>query len=42
MHYALLGDIHSSKEDLEKVLADISEKAPEADLVSEQAICLNV
>ena len=30
MHYALLGDIHSSKEDLEKVLADISEKAPEA------------
>lgn len=30
MHYALLGDIHSSKEDLEKVLADISEKSPEA------------
>ncbi|MBO0600383.1 metallophosphoesterase family protein [Sporosarcina sp. E16_3] len=30
MHYALLGDIHSSIEDLEKVLADISEKAPEA------------
>lgn len=30
MHYALLGDIHSSKEDLEKVLADISEKAPKA------------
>jgi predicted phosphodiesterase len=30
MHYAILGDIHSSKEDLEKVLADISEKAPEA------------
>ena len=28
MHY--LGDIHSSKEDLEKVLADISDKAPEA------------
>ena len=26
MHYALLGDIHSSKEDLEKVLADISDK----------------
>lgn len=30
MNYALLGDIHSSKEDLEKVLADITEKAPEA------------
>ncbi|WP_342538516.1 metallophosphoesterase family protein [Sporosarcina sp. FSL K6-1540] len=30
MHYALLGDIHSSKEDLEKVLMDISEKYPEA------------
>jgi predicted phosphodiesterase len=30
MHYALLGDIHSSKEDLEKVLADILEKSPEA------------
>ena len=30
MHYALLGDIHSSKEDLEKVLADISEKCPAA------------
>ncbi|MBO0586536.1 metallophosphoesterase family protein [Sporosarcina sp. E16_8] len=30
MHYALLGDIHSSKEDLEKVLADILEKCPEA------------
>lgn len=30
MYYALLGDIHSSKEDLEIVLADISEKAPEA------------
>lgn len=30
MYYALLGDIHSSKEDLEKVLADISEKSPEA------------
>lgn len=30
MHYALLGDIHSSKDDLEKVLADISEKSPEA------------
>jgi len=33
MHYALLGDIHSSKEDLEKVLTDISEKYPEAVLV---------
>ncbi len=30
MNYALLGDIHSSKEDLEKVLAHITEKAPEA------------
>jgi len=30
MHYALLGDIHSSKEDLERVLADISEKCPAA------------
>ncbi|MER2088453.1 MAG: metallophosphoesterase [Sporosarcina sp.] len=30
MHYALLGDIHSSKEDLEKVLTDITEKSPEA------------
>ena len=30
MYYALLGDIHSSKEDLEKVLADINEKFPEA------------
>jgi len=30
MHYALLGDIHSSKEDLERVLADISEKCPTA------------
>jgi len=30
MHYALFGDIHSSKEDLEKVLADISEKSPKA------------
>ncbi len=30
MQYALLGDIHSSKEDLEKVLTDISEKSPEA------------
>lgn len=30
MKYALLGDIHSSKEDLEAVLADIDAKAPEA------------
>lgn len=30
MQYALLGDIHSSKEELETVLADIVEKAPEA------------
>ena len=30
MYYALFGDIHSSKEDLEKVLTDITEKAPEA------------
>ncbi len=33
MHYALLGDIHSSKNDLEKVLADILKKAPKAELV---------
>ncbi|WP_318617437.1 metallophosphoesterase family protein [Sporosarcina sp. YIM B06819] len=33
MRYALLGDIHSSKNDLEKVLADILDKAPEAELV---------
>ncbi|WP_342504657.1 metallophosphoesterase family protein [Sporosarcina sp. FSL K6-2383] len=33
MRYALLGDIHSSKKDLEKVLADILNKAPEAELV---------
>ncbi|MFJ7933494.1 metallophosphoesterase family protein [Sporosarcina sp. NPDC096371] len=33
MIFALLGDIHSSKVDLEKVLADISDKAPEAELV---------
>lgn len=33
MRYALLGDIHSSKSDLEKVLADILNKAPEAELV---------
>jgi predicted phosphodiesterase len=30
LYYAIFGDIHSSKEDLEKVLADISEKSPEA------------
>ncbi|MEK5037981.1 metallophosphoesterase family protein [Sporosarcina sp. FSL K6-3457] len=33
MLYAVLGDIHSSKNDLEKVLADIIDKAPEAELV---------
>ncbi len=33
MYYALLGDIHSSKDDLEKVLADILEKMPEAERV---------
>lgn len=33
MQYALLGDIHSAKEDLENVLAHISEKAPNAILV---------
>lgn len=30
MYYAILGDIHSSKEDLEKVLSNILELAPEA------------
>jgi predicted phosphodiesterase len=30
MEYALFGDVHSSKEDLERVLADILAKAPEA------------
>ena len=30
MKYALLGDIHSSKEDLEKVLGHIEEVAPDA------------
>ena len=30
MKYAILGDIHSAKEDLEKVLADIVVKSPEA------------
>lgn len=33
MRYALLGDIHSSKNDLEQVLADILNKAPEAELI---------
>ncbi|WP_203246502.1 metallophosphoesterase family protein [Sporosarcina beigongshangi] len=33
MRYALLGDIHSSKQDLEKVLADILAKAPGAELM---------
>ena len=33
MQYAILGDIHSSKQDLEKVLADISVKAPNATCV---------
>lgn len=32
-YYALIGDIHSSKEDLEKVIADICKKAPEAIIV---------
>lgn len=30
MKYAILGDIHSSKEDLEKVLAHIAEQSPKA------------
>lgn len=30
VEYALFGDVHSSKEELEKVLADILAKAPEA------------
>ena len=33
MQYAILGDIHSSKEDLEAVLNDISVKAPTATCV---------
>jgi predicted phosphodiesterase len=33
MNFALLGDIHSSKNDLEKVLRDISSKSPDAFLV---------
>jgi len=41
MHYALLGDIHSSKEDLEKVLADISEKAPTAKLIGTRDTVMN-
>ena len=41
MQYALFGDIHSSKEDLEKVLADISEKLPKQYLLV-RAIYLNV
>ena len=30
MKYAILGDIHSAKQDLERVFADIIEKSPEA------------
>lgn len=30
LKYAILGDIHSAKKDLERVLADITEKSPEA------------
>ena len=41
MHYALLGDIHSSKDDLEKVLADILIKRRKPSSLA-QAICLNV
>ena len=33
MNYAIIGDIHSSKEDLEKVIADITENAPKAIIV---------
>lgn len=33
MHYALFGDIHSSKKDLEEVLAHISNISPEAVLI---------
>lgn len=33
MHYALLGDIHSSQTDLKAVLAQISEEAPEVTIV---------
>ena len=34
MQYAIIGDVHSSKDDLEKVLADIKKQAPDAVLVS--------
>jgi predicted phosphodiesterase len=34
LNYAIIGDIHSSKEDLEKVIADITENAPKAIIVS--------
>lgn len=34
MQYAILGDVHSSKVDLEDVLSDIRERAPEAVLIS--------
>ncbi|WP_303969847.1 metallophosphoesterase [Sporosarcina ureae] len=33
MQFALLGDIHSSKEDLQAVLAQIAKEAPEATLI---------
>lgn len=33
MKYAFIGDIHSSKEDLEKVFGQIKEKAPEAKMI---------
>lgn len=33
MQYAMVGDIHSSKEDLEKVLAHIKDEAPDAVLI---------
>lgn len=33
MNYALIGDIHSSKEDLEKVYAQIKEVAPTAEVI---------
>ncbi|GEN83657.1 hypothetical protein SLU01_19690 [Sporosarcina luteola] len=33
MQYAIIGDIHSSKEDLEKVLSHIKEQAPDATLI---------
>ena len=40
MHYALLGDIHSSKEDLEKVLR-IFRRSLRKQSVLEWATCLN-